>query len=315
MTIFATPNKAQLNPEEVAILAKQMPREESVHPIASAIADSQAKNPAPIKIDPKKVRWSEWGNRLQERFDGPAFEAFVEDIRSTKGNKTPGVVRRLEKPDEKGHEFELASGHRRHSACLAAAQPFYAFVRELTDLELQDELETENRNREDTAPMERAIQYKKQLPSYRSQEHMSSAMKIGSSTMSRYLMLADLPKEVLELIQNRLEISLEAGCTLMQFILDPANDEVFQKNLTRLQALKIKLPAKDVLKLLRERPDAGVQKQKLTELTSELLTNSGAQFGSMSVNRKKELKISIDGITSEEFEKVKEALLKTLKRK
>ena len=128
-------------------------------------------------------------------------------------------------------------------------------------------------------------------------------------------MLADLPKEVLELIQNRLEISLEAGCTLMQFILDPANDEVFQKNLTRLQALKIKLPAKDVLKLLRERPDAGVQKQKLTELTSELLTNSGAQFGSMSVNRKKELKISIDGITSEEFEKVKEALLKTLKRK
>ena len=117
MTIFATPNKAQLNPEEVSQLAKQMPPQESVHPIASAIADSQAKNPAPIKIDPKKVRWSEWGNRLPERFEGPAFEAFVEDIRSTKGNKTPGVVRRLKKPDDKGHEFELASGHRRHSAC------------------------------------------------------------------------------------------------------------------------------------------------------------------------------------------------------
>ena len=128
-------------------------------------------------------------------------------------------------------------------------------------------------------------------------------------------MLADLPKEVLELIQNRLEISLDAGCTLMQFIADPENDDAFKKNLARLQALKVKLPAKDVLKLLREKPDTGTQKQKLTELTSELLTNSGTQFGSMSVNRKKELKISIDGITSEEFEKVKEALLKTLKRK
>lgn len=313
MALPGVTNTAALNQSSVAAAAKSMPKDDSIHPIASAIAQAQSQNSAPIKIDPSKIRWSKWGNRLEERFVGEKFDAFVEDIRSTQGNKTPGVVRKLAQPTEDGIEYELASGHRRHRACILANQQFYAFVRNLDDHQLQDELERENRNREDTAPMERALQYKRQLESYRSQKQMADAMLIPNSTMSRYLILADLPEEVINLITNRLEITLEAGCSLMQFIEKPENKEAYQTNLAKLQQAGQKLPAKEVLKLLRT-PLESAKKEKVTDLASEFVNSAGVSFGTMTVNRAKQLKISIDSVTPEEFKKIQEALVKLLKR-
>ncbi|MEQ6436289.1 ParB/RepB/Spo0J family partition protein [Comamonas sp. w2-DMI] len=304
---------ALLDADRVAEVAQSLKKEETLglHPTAQAIATSKAQNPPPQKIDPKKVRWSAWGNRLPERFQGPAFAEFVEDIRSTDGNKQPGVVRRLAKPDDKGYEYEIASGHRRHRACLEANKYFFAFVRELDDLALQDELETENRNRADTAPMERAIQYKRQMSSYRSQEHMAAAMKIPTSTMSRYLILAELPEEVQNLIEDRLQISLEGGCDLIKFM--KSHPDTYKLNLEKLQAMNKKLPAKEVFKLLRENNEA--KKTKITDKSVTLEATSGATFGTMTVNRAKQLKLSVDDITHEEFDKILEFVKKTCKRK
>lgn len=307
---------AVLDPNKVEAAARDLKvhAEAPLHPTAQAIATSKEKNPSPVKIDPKKVRWSEWGNRLPERFEGTAFAVFVEDIRSTDGNKQPGVVRRLATPDKEGFEYEIASGHRRHRACLESGKMFYAFIKDLDDLALQDELETENRNRADTAPMERAIQYKRQMASYRSQEHMANAMKIPTSTMSRYLILAELPEEVQDLIEDRLQITLEGGCDLMKFIKSsPENQEIYKGNLAKLQALKKKQPAKDVLKILRE--VEAVKKPKITEQSDELTTAGGVSFGTMTVNRAKKLKVSIDDVTHDEYSKILEFLKKTIKRK
>ncbi|KGH22998.1 ParB/RepB/Spo0J family partition protein [Comamonas thiooxydans] len=317
---MALPNistNAALDPLAVAQTARDLKArgEQELHPVASAIADSKARNAPPVRVDPKLIRWSEWGNRLEDRFVGAEFEEFVEDINSTGGNKAPGVVRPLAEADDQGHLYELASGHRRHRACLKSGQKFLCFVKELSDIELQEELESENRNRIDPAFIERAIQYKRQLKSYRSQDHMCEKMRITKSTMSRYLMLADLPDAVLKLISDPLQITLDGGCTFMQFYNKPENKELYEKNLQALMSLKVKLPSKEVFKRLRERPEDEQKKAKVTELNASFTTASGASFGTMTVNRAKQLKMSLDDISPDEFNKIEEFIKKTLKRK
>ncbi len=317
MVMPSVSNNATLDPIEVALKAKQLKEQgqQDLHPIALAIADSQAKNAPPVRIDPKEIRWSPWGNRLEERFDGPDFEVFVEDINSTDGNKAPGVVRPLAEADKDGHKYELASGHRRHRACLRSGNKFLCFVKNLSDIELQEELESENRNRIDPAAIERAIQYKRQLKSYRSQEHMSEVMRITKSTMSRYLMLADLPEEVLALISDQLKITLDAGCTFIQFYQKEENKETYGKNLQALKALNIKLNFKEVFKRLREMPENAEAKVKTSDLSTSFTTATGGNFGSMNTNRAGQLKLTIDGISPDEYKKVEEFIRKSIKRK
>lgn len=317
MALPSITTNATLDPIEVARKARELKEQGSqeLHPIASAIADSKAKNAPPVRIDPKEICWSEWGNRLEERFQGPDFEAFVEDINSTGGNKAPGVVRLLAQPNKDGQKYELASGHRRHRACLDSGNKFLCFVKQLTDIELQEELESENRNRIDPAAIERAIQYKRQLKSYRSQEHMSEVMRITKSTMSRYLMMADIPEAVIGLISDQLKITLDAGCTFMQFYQNAANKETYEKNLQALKTVGVKRPFKEVFAKLREKPEDSEAKVKPSELSSSFQSANGKEFGSMNVNRAGKLKLSLDDITPEEFSKFEEFIKKTIKRK
>ena len=317
MALPTITNTATLDPIEVARKARELRDQGSpeMHPIATAIAESQAKNAPPVRIDPKEIRWSPWGNRLEERFEGPDFEVFVEDIASTDGNKAPGVVRPLAEPDKDGHKYELASGHRRHRACLVSNNKFLCFVKNLSDIELQEELESENRNRLDPAAIERAIQYKRQLQSYRSQEHMSEVMRITKSTMSRYLMLADIPEETLSLISYQLKITLDAGCTFMQFYQKEENKETYGKNLQALKALGVKLTYKEVFKRLRESPETVEAKVKPSDLSSSFTSAAGKAFGSMNINRAGQLKLSVDHITPDEYKKIEEFIKKTVKRK
>lgn len=309
------PKKPQLavDPEAIKMRTQTMGAEEALHPIAQAILDNTIE--APVKIDPRKVRWSTWGNRHPSRFEGERFAAFVEDIRSSKGNNTPGVVRRLPTPDKDGFEYEIASGHRRHRACLESNQLFNAFIRVMTDMELQVELEVENRNREDVSHIERAKQYKDQLATYRSQEHMAATMKVPTSTMGRYLQLATLPQEVLDLVSNPLEITLDAGISMVQFMNKEAS--LFKANLEKLTAEegRVAKPFKEVFASLKTDQAKESAKRKTSELNGEFRTSAGHVFGSISVNRQKQIRICIDDSTPEDYAKIEEAVKKALKHR
>lgn len=302
----------EINPDAVKARIEKM-QAENLHPVAQAILDNTTT--APVKLDPSKVRWSKWGNRHQSRFIGPKFAAFVEDIRSTSGNNTPGVVRPLEQPDENGCEYEIASGHRRHRACLESGQLFNAFIRKMSDIELQVELEAENRNREDVSHIERAKQYADQLPTYRSQEHMASLMGIPTSTMGRYLQLASLSQSVLDLISNPLEITLEAGISVVQF--KNKNVSLFEENLSAVQvkANGSTQPYKDVFAALKLDPQKASTTRKAADLNSDFTTSSGSVIGTMNVNRAKQLRVCIENVTPDDFDKVQEALKKIFKNR
>lgn len=299
--------RAELDAAAIERQAKSM---KSIHPTAQLIGENR--EPPPIKIDPKKVRWSAWGNRSQSRFKGVAFSAFVEDIRASGGNKQPALVRPIPKSED-GYEYEIAYGHRRHRACLVTGNFFLAFVKELTDMELQGEMETENHGREDVSTWERAMQYTKQLPTYDSVEHMAAYMRMTSQQMYKYLKIGKLPQEIVDLIDDDLSITQRNALAIMSLV-ESADEEIKRQLKEKLAKLKqggAKFNADDLLKHLQnKREKVNVKGTK----NLELLTESGKVFGTFSVNRAKQLKITIDEITDAEIREIHKTLSKSLKR-
>jgi ParB family chromosome partitioning protein len=302
--------RAKLNSDAIDERAKTIASQQSIHPTAQLIG--AAKEPAPRKLDPAKVRWSVWGNRSESRFKGEAFAAFVEDIRASGGNKQAALVRPIT-PTEDGYEYEIAYGHRRHRACWIAKQPYLAVVKELTDMELQGEMETENRSREDVSTWERAKQYTKQLSTYDSVEHMAAFMRITPKQMYIYLRIGRLPQEIIELIDDDLTITQRNALALMSLV-ESEDTEVqrqLKENLAELKQTGTKYNADELLKKLK------TERKKVVAASTKsvnLATDSGKVYGTYSVNRAKQLKLTIDEITDVELKEIQKSLSKIIKR-
>lgn len=147
-----------------------------------------------VLLDPKRVRRSKFQERDPKAFslDDPVFTAFVDEIRETDGNENPGVVRPV--TNDPDHDYELASGQRRHAACLVAEKPFKAFIKALSDRELLKEKRTENAGRLDPSPYELGLYWHKLLndKDYSSIRDLEDGEKVPRSTIHRYLKYADL---------------------------------------------------------------------------------------------------------------------------
>lgn len=302
--------RAKLSSVAIEERAKELKQQDAMHATAEIIAS--AKEATPRKIDPAKVRWSQWGNRSQSRFKGPKFDAFVEDIRSAGGNKQAALVRPIPKTPE-GYEYEIAYGHRRHRACLVAGQPYLAAVKELTDMQLQVEMEVENRGREDTSTWERAVQYKKQLPTYTSVDHMAATMNVTKQTMHMYMRIATMPQEVLDLIDDDLSITQRNALGIITILetKDPKELATIKSTLTDLAASKEKFTADELLKKLKVKPTKAVSP---TGKPVDLLTEDGRNYGTLVVNRAKQLRLTIDEVTEGELKEITKMLSKIIKR-
>jgi ParB family chromosome partitioning protein len=90
-------------------------------------------------------------------FSGPEFAALKAEIASAGRNVQPIKVRPPSGGKEKGCEFEVACGNRRHRACLELGLPIAAVVESLTDAELFAEMNREDREREDLTPWEQGV--------------------------------------------------------------------------------------------------------------------------------------------------------------
>jgi len=157
-------------------------------------------------VDPKRVRPSQFADRHPTAYEDAEFELLCESIRETQGNTQPGVVRPL-----KGHadfDFELASGHRRHRACLRTGQMFRTEVRELTDDELVHQMLVENTARSDLSAFERGRHFAMLLANkvYSSGRELSAKLGVPQPTVVKLLKYADLPEPIIEAFADPREI-------------------------------------------------------------------------------------------------------------
>lgn len=162
------------------------------------------------KLDPKLVKRSQWANRNEAEFATAEFGELKVDIEASGGNVQPIKVRIFEVFDGQTH-YEIVFGHRRHQACLILGLPVSAVVEEsMTDLQLFEEMDRENRSRKSLSAWEQGRMYRDALAKglYASLRKLSEALSVNLADASRSVDLAKLPDVVIDAFPSPLDIQV-----------------------------------------------------------------------------------------------------------
>jgi ParB family chromosome partitioning protein len=178
-----------------------------------------------LRLDPKKIRASEFANRLDAGLqDSDAeFRVLKEAIRS-QGQLDPIRVRPA--PVGSDAEYEIVYGHRRHAACLALDREIEDGFRVLALLDaasvdrkrLALQMHAENDAREDLSAYEYGRMYKSWLDAglFSTQGELAAAVGRDDSPVSMYVQIADLPAPILAAFTDPREISLRWAPQIMK---------------------------------------------------------------------------------------------------
>ncbi|MFC3127555.1 ParB/RepB/Spo0J family partition protein [Pseudoroseomonas globiformis] len=130
-------------------------------------------------------------DRLPGAFDGPEFQALLDDIRANGQNDAVTVRARAD------GRFEIAAGRRRLEACRRLGIEVLARRRDLDDAAMLRIQFSENERREDISALERArwfaeVQARLQLQG----QELARQFGLDPSTFSLYLRLARFPSQI-----------------------------------------------------------------------------------------------------------------------
>ena len=174
-------------------------------------------------LDAASVRPSRWANRHEASFNDAEFRELKAEIESAGGNVQPVKVRPLsaaEAAAAPGLRYELVFGHRRHRACLELGLPVRALVEAVSDQQLFEAMERENRGRKNLSPWEQGCMYRRALDEglYPSLRKLSEAVQVDVSLVSKSLALARLPAAVVEAFASPLEIQFRWAQPLSELL-------------------------------------------------------------------------------------------------
>lgn len=158
------------------------------------------------RLDPKCVYPSRWANRDEDSFKGPDWEKFKEEIDSAGGNVQPIKVRKSVL--QKNTCFEIVFGHRRHRACLDLGIEVLVVSEEMSDEQLFEEMDRENRQRANLTPYEQGLMYCRALDEglYPSIRKLVESVGGNLGNTSAYIRLARLPVQVISAFESPLHI-------------------------------------------------------------------------------------------------------------
>lgn len=168
----------------------------------TAIHDASERVSARLRrVDPGECRMWEHHNRAYELITEDNCRDLIDSIVAQGGQEQPAIVREIK--GQGAHRFEVIAGARRHFAISWLREhnyPEFQYYIEIRDLE--DEgcfrlADLENRNRIDISDHERAMDYQGALQRYYpTQLEMAKRLNVAENWLSRYLLLANLPGEI-----------------------------------------------------------------------------------------------------------------------
>ena len=211
-------------------------------------------------LDPKSIQRSEYANRHESSFKNQDFEALKHEIKEAGGNVQPIKVRAIANPGD-GPEFEVVFGHRRHEACLQLGLPVLAFVDNLDDQALFEEMERENRERQDLSAWEQGAMYARALDRnlYPSQRQLATAIGVDPTNLSKALVLARLPEKVLQAFASPLDLQFRWATGFKAAI--EADAAGVETRAAKIAAERSGLTPKEIFLALTSPQDAKVQAQ------------------------------------------------------
>lgn len=153
------------------------------------------------RVDPEQCRMWVHHNRSYELLTEENCRDLIDSIIAQGAQEQPAIVREIREQGER--KYEVIAGARRHFAVswLRAhnypQMKYYIEVRDLGDEECFRLSDLENRNRKDISDYERAMDYQSaQKLYYATQLEMAKRLNVPENWLSRYLLLANLPKEI-----------------------------------------------------------------------------------------------------------------------
>lgn len=170
------------------------------------------------KLDPTLIAHSHWANRDDDSFHTPAFELFKAEISNAGGNIQPIKIRPI--PNSSPQKYEIVFGHRRHRACLDLGLDVLVFIESLSDVALFEEMDRENRSREDLRPYEQGEMYRRALDEglYSSLRSLAESIGAHASNVSIAIQIARLPAKILDTFPSRLDIQYRWGAPLAELV-------------------------------------------------------------------------------------------------
>jgi ParB family chromosome partitioning protein len=169
-----------------------------------------------VLLDPKRIRPSKWKNRHEKSYSTLEYAKLKAEIEAAGRNVQAIKVRKIGDGEDGQGEYEVVYGRRRHRACLESGLPVAAIIQQMTDVELFQEMERENRNRQDLSAWEQGVMYKDAIDQglFSSQRQMAAALNIDQGNLSKAIKLASLPAEVVDAFPSPLDLQFRWGTDL-----------------------------------------------------------------------------------------------------
>jgi len=146
-----------------------------------------------INIDVDKISPGE--HQPRKFFNNEKLEELVNSI------KNQGVIQPILLKEENGGYRIIAGERRWRAAKLAGIKTIPALIKDVSKKEATELALIENIQREDLNPLEEAEAYKRLIEEYQlTQENLSERVGKNRATISNYLRLLNLPKEIKELL-------------------------------------------------------------------------------------------------------------------
>ena len=161
--------------------------------------------------DPNRCRMWSRHNRDYALLSEENCRDLIDGLKAQGQQEFPAIVRRVNEDD---HDFEVICGARRHYAVSwlrANNYPQFRYLieeRDLTDEEAFRLADIENRDREDISDYERAVDYAEAIRLYYGgkQKDMAARLEVSPPWLSRYLVLAKMPDQILDAYASRRDI-------------------------------------------------------------------------------------------------------------
>lgn len=177
-------------------------------------------------VDPARCRMWSRHNRDYALLSEENCRDLIDGLKAQGQQEFPAIVRRVEEED---HDFEVICGARRHYAVSwlrAHNYPQFRYlveVRDLTDEEAFRLADIENRDREDISDYERAVDYAQAIRLYYGgkQKDMAARLEVSPPWLSRYLVLAKMPEQILDAYASRRDIKERHARALKPLLAEP----------------------------------------------------------------------------------------------